>query len=107
MTTSHRAGGWVLIMLCAVAFGSGCASSHSSATQATQPAVQTITPQIAGKYAVYAMMSANAYHSNKRLRFPIEMLGWQQVYAPKQPTTGPTTKHSFSSLAYDIWYNEK
>jgi hypothetical protein len=83
-----------------------CASSHT-ATTTTRPTDHPITADIAGKYALYAMMSANAYHSDDRIRFPIEMLGWQQVYATKQPTTGPTTRHALADFSYDIWYKEK
>src|SRR6185295_15804726 len=66
-----------------------------------------ITSEIAGNYSLYAMMSANAEHEDRHIRFPVEMLGWQQVYAPRQPTTGPTTRHSLANVSYDILYNEK
>src|SRR3954463_5781428 len=93
-----------VVSICLVSLLTACASTHKSTTL---PADHPITAEVAGRYALYAMMSANAYHSDKRIRIPIEMLGWQQVYAPKQPTTGPTTRHSLTNLAYDVWFHEK
>jgi putative lipase involved disintegration of autophagic bodies len=62
-----------------------------------------ITPELAGKYALYAMMSSNAYHKEKRVRFPLETIGWTQVDRSGKATTGPTEEYWFYGLAYDIY----
>ena len=63
---------------------------------------QTITATAAGKYAVYAMMSSNAYHKTDRVKFAIEKLGWIQIGLDGTPTNNPT-KERTSGLAYDIY----
>ena len=62
----------------------------------------SITPEAAGKYAVYAMMSSNAYHNTDRVKFPIEKMGWVQVDLGGKPTDQPT-KEGITGLAYDIF----
>lgn len=62
---------------------------------------QEITAEVAGKYAIYAMMASNSYHKSKRVRFPVEKAGWIQVDMNGNETTTPTKKHRFSGLAYD------
>ncbi len=63
---------------------------------------QKITAEVAGKYAVYAMMSSNAYHKSERVKFAIEKLGWIQVGLDGTPTEKPTRERK-SGLAYDIY----
>lgn len=64
---------------------------------------QEVTPEIAGKYAIYAMMASNSYHKSKRVRFAVEKAGWIQVDGNGKQTTVPTRKHPISGLAYDIY----
>jgi len=71
---------------------------------------QYLTPEIAGKVALYAMMAANAYRKLGRIRFGLSKLGWYLVdengkHADHNglPVTGPTVNHPVSGLAYDIY----
>lgn len=64
---------------------------------------QAITSDIAGKYAIYAMMASNSYHKDDRVRFDVEKNGWIQVDESGKQTTKPTKKHPLSGLAYDIY----
>ena len=68
---------------------------------------QKISESVAGKYALYAMMSANAYHNGDRIRFPLELLGWRQVDLNGNTTYGPTGKSKLTGFAYDIYENIK
>jgi hypothetical protein len=61
-----------------------------------------LTPEIAGKYAIYSMMSANAYHKKGRVKFRVEELGWTQVDSTGAPTSKPSVSR-VSGLAYDIF----
>lgn len=61
-----------------------------------------VRPEIAAKYAIYAMLSSNAYHKSDRVKFPVEMLGWIQIDLTGNPTKQPT-KVRRSGLAYDIF----
>jgi|GEM_PF-847465 len=77
--------------------------SVGTQTQTNELKEQTITPEIAGKYAIYAMMASNSYHKKDRVKFPVELLGWIQVDENGKQTTKPTKKHPLSGLAYDIY----
>lgn len=65
------------------------------------------------KYALYVMMSSNAYLSPKRTYFPIEELGWVRVDLDGKPTDQNSySPHTFvgrlfSNLQFDIWENDK
>lgn len=65
---------------------------------------QTITSNIAGGVAIYAMLSANAYEKKPgRVRFDVSKLGWVRVDLEGEPTDEPTKEHKLSGLAYDIY----
>jgi pimeloyl-ACP methyl ester carboxylesterase len=68
-----------------------------------QDDIQRISAEVAGRFATYAMLSSNSYHSHDRARFAVEKLGWIQVDLDGNPTTGPTMQHEHSGLAYDIY----
>lgn len=61
-----------------------------------------LTAQVAGNYAIYSMIASNAYHKSDRVKFPVELLGWNQVDANGNPTDSPTAVRK-SGLAYDIF----
>lgn len=61
-----------------------------------------LTPEVASKYAVYSMMSANAYHKKGRVKFKVEDLGWTLVDSKGEPTNKPSVSKK-SGLAYDIF----
>lgn len=67
-----------------------------------------IKPELAAKYAIYAMMASNAYHDeedddkNKKKPFPLELANWILVDENGKPTNNPT-KTYISGLAYDIY----
>jgi hypothetical protein len=68
-----------------------------------------ISDVIAAKYALYAMLSANAYHKEdrkeqkeKHVRFPVEKLGWSLVGVNGEPTQKSTGNFK-SGFAYDIY----
>ncbi len=66
--------------------------------------IQSMTAEVAGGIALYAMMSANAYKKKPgRVRFKLNKLGWEQVNLDGEPTDKPTKVHKFSGLAYDIY----
>ncbi len=75
----------------------------SAAAEEKARAPQPITAELAGRYAVYAMMASNAYHKKDRTVFPLEKLGWTLVDRDGNPTTAPTREHKLSGLAYDIY----
>lgn len=64
---------------------------------------QPMTNEIAGEYAKYAMMSANAYHDKNGFVFPLEELGWQLVDSAGMPTDKATFEDPVSGLAYDFY----
>jgi hypothetical protein len=67
----------------------------------------------AAKYALYAMMSSNAYLNTKRTYFPIEELGWIRVDLDGKPTDknsySPKTLFGrlLSNLQFDIWEHQE
>ncbi len=61
-----------------------------------------MTPEVAARYAVFAMMSANAYHRQDRVRFSLETLGWLPVNGKGEVTDLPA-RESRSGLGYDIY----
>ena len=64
-----------------------------------------LTPEVAARYVVYAMVASNSYHKSDRVKFPVETLGWIQVDLDGKPTDRPT-KVRKSGLAYDIFAKE-
>jgi predicted esterase YcpF (UPF0227 family) len=71
---------------------------------AMNDAIQSITAEVAGGIAIYAMLSANAYKEQPgRIRFDVGKLGWVRVDLDGEPTDEPTKEHRFSGLAYDIY----
>jgi len=62
-----------------------------------------MTPELAGQYALFAMMAANAYRNSKRIRFPLEKAGWVQVDINGNATADPTREYRSIGLAYDIY----
>ncbi len=66
--------------------------------------IQTMTAEVAGGLAIYAMMSANSYKKKSgRIRFDLQKLGWEQVDLDGEPTDQPAKKYKFSGLAYNIY----
>ncbi|SFF79930.1 lipase family protein [Neptunomonas qingdaonensis] len=66
--------------------------------------IQSMTAEVAGDLAIYAMMSANAYKKKaKRVRFDLNKLGWQQVDLNGKLTDKPAKVHKISGLAYNIY----
>ncbi len=66
--------------------------------------IQSITAEVAGGIAIYAMMSANAYKKKSgRIRFKLKQLGWEQVDLDGEPTNKTTKEHKISGLAYNIY----
>lgn len=64
-----------------------------------------LSPELASRYALHAMLAYNAYHKTdpRRLpRFAVEKLGWVLVDAQGQPGQAPTHTEA-SGLAYDIY----
>jgi hypothetical protein len=68
------------------------------------PALPTVNPSFAAKYAIYAMAASNTYHKkeSERVHFPVELLGWQLVDLNDKPTTKPTGTRR-SGLAWDVY----
>jgi putative lipase involved disintegration of autophagic bodies len=65
--------------------------------------IQSISEEVAGRVAAFAMLSSNCYHKDDRVKFAVEKLGWVQVDWDGSPTSEPSKTHSFSGLAYDIF----
>jgi hypothetical protein len=70
------------------------------------PDVNPITPEIAGKNALYAMLANNSYHDPGKKRFPVERIGWIQVDIDGEPTDEPTKDSALTGFAYDIYEHE-
>ena len=69
--------------------------------------VQSISVEVSGGVAIYAMLSANAYEKKAgRIRFDVSKLGWVRVDLDGEPTDKPTMESKFSGLAYDIYTKE-
>ncbi len=68
-----------------------------------EESIQWIAAETASRFAPYAMLSSNSYHSEDRVRFEVEKLGWVQVDGEGNPTPEPTKTHPLSGLAYDIF----
>lgn len=65
--------------------------------------IQLISAEVAGRVALYAMLSCNAYHNEpNRPSFDVKKLGWAQVDLDGNPTHRPTREHG-RLLAYDIF----
>ncbi|MDO8932841.1 MAG: hypothetical protein Q7U97_10640 [Rhodocyclaceae bacterium] len=62
----------------------------------------TLSAAVAARYAIYAMVSSNAYHNPDRKTFAVEKLGWVQVDGNGKKTGSPTRIRK-SGLAYDIF----
>ena len=67
---------------------------------------QSISSDVAGRVAIYAMLSSNAYHKKKRVRFEVEKMGWIQMDLDGNPTSKPTKEYHASGLAYDIFVRQ-
>jgi len=65
-----------------------------------------ITPEIAARNALYAMLCCNVYHDKSRPRFPVERLGWQQVDLEGFPSNSPTRESKITGFAYDIYEHD-
>jgi outer membrane protein OmpA-like peptidoglycan-associated protein len=83
---------------------SACAGVGPKPEQIT---TSKITPEVAAKYAIYAMMASNSYHNSERVRFPIEKAGWIQVDMKGKPSRAgkPTQEHG-KFFAYDIYQRQ-
>lgn len=77
----------------------GIAGLCSAATEVIE---KPISPEVAGKNAVYAMMSANSYHDSNE-PFHLQELGWIQVDSDGNQTTKPALEDKKSGLAYDLY----
>ena len=75
-------------------FLSSCAQNN---IQKTDESFTSITPELARKYAIYAMMASNAYQDINDCRFPLELIGWNVIY----------TVVEGSGLAYNILEKER
>lgn len=64
---------------------------------------KAITPEVAGRNAIYAMLASNSYHDEKKRHFPVEKAGWILVDRDGDPTDEPTKESRFSGFAYDIY----
>lgn len=69
--------------------------------------IQEISPEMAAKTALHAMLSSNAYHKDDRVKFPVEKLGWIQVDLAGNPTAEPTRLHPVSGLAFDVFEKQE
>ena len=67
--------------------------------------IQTISNEVAAKFAIYSLLSANCYHKpeSKRITFPVKELGWQLVDLEGNPTNQASKVIKSSGLAYDIY----
>jgi hypothetical protein len=83
----------------------------------TEVAYRPVTPEIAARYALYAMASSNAYHQAppKKWFFPLALLGWRTVTPEGAPIplnshgrpSQPSHASSNEDLAYDIFENDQ
>jgi putative lipase involved disintegration of autophagic bodies len=73
-------------------------ASRSFASDSSQ-----VTPQVAERYAIYAMMSSNSYHKDDRPRFPLEEIGWKQIARDGKETTEPSYSFWLTGLSFDIY----
>ncbi len=67
---------------------------------------QPITPSIAARNALYAMMASNCYHEKDKLYFPIEKWNWLLVDRDGDPTDDPTKESFITGFAYDIYEHQ-
>ena len=79
----------------------------SCGTTEKQPGF-TYSPQpgnkeVAAKYAIYAMMAAESYHAEKKIKFPLDLAGWNRVDFNGNKTDDPGADHWFTGLSYDIF----
>lgn len=58
---------------------------------------ESVTPEVANKYAIYAMMASNSYQDIDDLRFPLEIINWNLIHSVSDD----------SGLAFDIFEKEK
>jgi putative lipase involved disintegration of autophagic bodies len=77
-------------------------ATSQSPARAAERQPQQVTPQIAGEYAIYAMLASNAYHAHDRMWFPVDKAGWLQFDQRGKPTTQPSRLHRITGLAYDV-----
>lgn len=85
---------------------SGCATTPQ---QVGHEDAQQLPKNEMSNYALYAMMTSNAYLDPERTYFPIEDLGWVRVDLDGRPTKTNTYSPRtfwgklFSNLQFDIW----
>lgn len=100
MSKKYLAGILVLAVMVGIAF-------NSCRARAEEVIGQKITPEVAGRFALYAMMASNAYHDNKRYHFAIDKLGWHLVDLKGNKTNSPSySKETFertSGLSFDVF----
>lgn len=88
---------FTLLIICLIA------SCKTLPTTDTSYSTKPGDAEIAGKYAIYAMMASDSYHSENKIFFPLKAAGWQQVDLNGKPSTEATASHCFTGLAYDIF----
>lgn len=69
--------------------------------------IQPISPEVACRITIFALLASSPYHKDDRVRFEVERLGWVQVDLDGNPTNKPTKKHPLSGLAYDIYEKQQ
>lgn len=65
---------------------------------------QLLSQEKAADFAVFSMMANNAYHSAKKIYFPVELAGWQLMDKKGKPSKKPT--HD-GAVSYDIYVNNE
>jgi hypothetical protein len=75
-----------------------------------------LTNEIANDVVIYSMMASNAYADDKKkLKFPIEELGWKKIDLRGNPVSDEKNSYTsktfvgsiFSNLQFDIWEDTK
>ncbi len=88
--------------------------SHAADAQSNK--ARALTSELANEEAIYSMMASNAYANDpKKVKFPIEELGWKKVDFNGDPVPeGKNTYTSktfigsiFSNLQFDIWEDSR
>lgn len=97
---------------------SACASSDRISLETSNYVDDSLGVEDREAFAVYAMISSNAYHAADRVRFPVEILGWNQIKLDGTSACDinstqdikkceATFEDSLTSLAYDIYENKE
>jgi len=99
----------ILVIAFTILIMSGCATTPQ---QVGHEEAQQLPKNEMSNYALYAMMTSNAYLDPERTYFPIEKLGWVRVGLDGKPTKtnsySPRTfwGNLFSNLQFDIWEHQ-